>query len=247
MLIRDRTGVALGGQANNRPLSAILYAYIHYSGVARALRRFITNHENHWRNTLGWRRGGYHFYIDADGNIHQNYNYATQTNGVGGHNYNSVHICVEANSPDDYSEAQLKALDWLLRKVMGDLNIPNRNVLGHKEAPTARTACPGFSVARLNQIRQELANPAKRKDGNGLETRCITYGRFYEKPTTKSKMISTKRKGSHFPVEQYVYGESLEHENIWWYKTRWGYIYSGHCQPNIDGISLNRAESIKGV
>ena len=124
--IIDRRGEALGGQRKDRARSAITTIGWHYTAVLRKNRAFITNHEAHWRDTLGWDRGGYHFYIDADANIWQNYDYERITWGVKDNNGYVVHISVEAGNGGDYSQAQIDARDWLTRKIMGDLNIPAR-------------------------------------------------------------------------------------------------------------------------
>lgn len=152
--IIDRTGVALGGQANHRTLDQITHVAWHYTAT---LLSFITNHERYWRDTLEWLRGGYHFYIDRQGRIYQNYNYRTRSNGVGNNNTYIVNICCEASSPNNYTSAQIEAREWLTRIVMADLNIPARNVLGHKEFPGQSTACPGYSAAVLARYRNQLA------------------------------------------------------------------------------------------
>ena len=123
-VINDRRSSALGGQSRDRSRSAITTIGWHYSAVMRSVRKFITGHEEYWKNTLGWDRGGYHFYIDADANIWQNYDYERITWGVKDNNGYVVHISVEAGNGGDYSQAQIDARDWLTRKIMGDLNIP---------------------------------------------------------------------------------------------------------------------------
>lgn len=128
--INDRRASALGGQSRDRSRSAITTIAWHYSAVARSVRKFITGHEEYWKNTLGWDRGGYHFYIDADANIWQNYDYERITWGVKDSNGYVVHISVEAGNGGDYSQAQIDARDWLTRKIMGDLNIPASKVKG---------------------------------------------------------------------------------------------------------------------
>lgn len=158
MQIIDRRKVALGGQSHTRTRSKITAIAWHYTAVARKNKAFITTHETYWRNHHGWKRGGYHFYIDADGKIYQNYDYETVSNGVGGNNSYIVNICVEANSADDYSQAQIKARDWLTRKVMKDLNIPANRVMGHKEFPGQSTACPGYSKTQMDAFRRELGS-----------------------------------------------------------------------------------------
>lgn len=156
--IIDRRNKALGGQYNHRTLSQITAIAWHYSGVARQNRSFITNHESWWRNGLGWTRGGYHYYIDADANIYWNYNHTTRSNGVGNNNTYLINICVEANSANNYSKEQEEARQELTLYLMGLLNISANNVKGHKEFPGQQTACPGYSIAQLNEYRKQLAN-----------------------------------------------------------------------------------------
>ena len=108
-VINDRRASALGGQSKDRNRSAITTIVWHYSAVMRKVRKFITGHEEYWKNTLGWDRGGYHFYIDADGNIWQNYDYERITWGVYNNNGYCVHISVEAGNGNDYSQTQIDA------------------------------------------------------------------------------------------------------------------------------------------
>lgn len=157
--INDRRASALGGQSNDRALSAITTIGWHYTAVLRKNRAFITNHEAYWRDTLGWDRGGYHFYIDADGNIYQNYDYERITWGVANNNGYVVHISVEAGNGNDYSQAQIDAREWLTRKIMGDLNIPASKVKGHLEIYN-NTSCPGYTKAQMDAFRAKLAQPA---------------------------------------------------------------------------------------
>ena len=157
--IIDRRASALGGQSNDRARSAITTIGWHYTAVLRKNRAFITNHEAYWRDTLGWDRGGYHFYIDADGNIYQNYDYERITWGVKDNNGYVVHISVEAGNGGDYSQAQIDARDWLTRKIMGDLNIQAGKVKGHWEIYN-NSSCPGYTKAQMDAFRAKLAQPA---------------------------------------------------------------------------------------
>ena len=115
--INDRRASALGGQSRDRSRSAITTIAWHYSAVARSVRKFITGHEEYWKNTLGWDRGGYHFYIDSDANIWQNYDYERITWGVYNNNGYVVHISVEAGNGNDYSPEQVAAR--LAAKIYG--------------------------------------------------------------------------------------------------------------------------------
>ena len=157
--IIDRRASALGGQRKDRALSAITTIGWHYSAVMRKVKKFVTGHEEYWKNTLGWDRGGYHFYIDADANIWQNYDYERITWGVKDNNGYVVHICVEAGDGNDYSPEQVAARDWLTRKIMADLNIPASKVKGHNEIYN-NSSCPGYTKAQMDAFRAKLAKPA---------------------------------------------------------------------------------------
>ena len=156
--INDRRASALGGQSKDRNRSAITTIGWHYTAVLRKNRAFITNHEAYWRDTLGWDRGGYHFYIDADGNIYQNYDYERITWGVADNNGYVVHISVEAGNGNDYSQEQVAAREWLTRKIMGDLNVPASKVKGHWEIYN-NSSCPGYTKAQMDAFRAKLAQP----------------------------------------------------------------------------------------
>lgn len=158
-VINDRRASALGGQSRDRSRSAITTIGWHYSAVMRKVKKFVTGHEEYWKNTLGWDRGGYHFYIDADANIWQNYDYERITWGVKDNNGYVVHICVEAGDGNDYSPEQVAARDWLTRKIMADLNIPASKVKGHNEIYN-NSSCPGYTKAQMDAFRAKLAKPA---------------------------------------------------------------------------------------
>ena len=157
-VINDRRSSALGGQSRDRSRSAITTIGWHYSAVMRSVHKFITGHEEYWKNTLGWDRGGYHFYIDADANIWQNYDYERITWGVYNNNGYVVHISVEAGNGNDYSPEQVAAREWLTRKIMADLNISASNVKGHNEIYN-NSSCPGYTKAQMDAFRARLAQP----------------------------------------------------------------------------------------
>ena len=157
--IIDRRASALGGQRKDRSLASITTIGWHYTAVMRSVRKTIAGHEAYWRDTLGWDRGGYHFYIDADANIWQNYDYERITWGVKDNNGYVVHISVEAGNGNDYSQAQIDAREWLTRKIMADLNIPASKVKGHWEIYN-NTSCPGYTKEQMDAFRAKLAKPA---------------------------------------------------------------------------------------
>lgn len=155
--IIDRRHKALGGQSYGRSESSITGIAWHYTAVARESRAFITGHENYWRNNRGWRRGGYHYYIDADGKIYQNYDLTTISNGVKGHNSKVVNISVEANSASNYSKAQEDARRDLTKYLMKRLGLSANAVKQHKEFSGQSTSCAGYTRAQMDKFRQELS------------------------------------------------------------------------------------------
>lgn len=151
--IVDRRHLALGGQAYDRPLSAIKRIVWHYTAT---LGGFITGHERYWRDTNGWDRGGYHYYIDRDGTIYWNYNHVRRTYGVANNNYDTVHISLESDSAKNYTKEQIVSRDWITRKLMKELSINSNGVQGHWEVYN-NTACPGYTRAEMNNFRAQLS------------------------------------------------------------------------------------------
>ena len=153
--IIDRRSKALGGQNNTRSKSAIKEIAWHYTATTDSS---IENHERFWRNNRGWTYGGYHFYIDRDGNIYQNYNLETVTNGVKGHNSSIVNICCEASRADNYTQAQIDARHELTVWLMDELNLKASDVKQHGEFPGASTSCAGYTKTQMNEFRAKLAD-----------------------------------------------------------------------------------------
>ncbi len=167
----DRTKSALGypghGFYHKRTsLTQIKEIITHYTD---SLGKFITAHEDWWKNGNKWDIGGYTWWIATDGTIYQNYDMYTVTYGSGGIgsptllNPPRIHICLEGNSVASYTAAQLKSKDalilWLLSDPLKHLN--GNNVKGHKEVPYNNTSCPGYSIAQLSAYRAELNQKLK--------------------------------------------------------------------------------------
>lgn len=151
----DRRHEALGGQRKDRTLSQITTIVWHYTATNNS---HITNHERFWRDTYGWDRGGYHFYIDRNGVIYQNYDLERITWGVANSNDFTVHISLEAKTADDYTPAQVRSREALTRWLMDVLNRPASSVKGHYEVYN-NTACPGYTRLEMDNFRAQLAKP----------------------------------------------------------------------------------------
>ncbi len=88
---------------------------------------------NYWRNVLKWRSVGYHYIVNVDGSFEQLSPIDKPTNGVAGHNANSIHICYKGgqNGKDTRTVAQKATLVNLV-KHMKTL-YPNAVVCGHRD------------------------------------------------------------------------------------------------------------------
>lgn len=152
--IIDRRNKALGGQNNTRSKKSISGIAWHYTATTNSN---IDNHERYWRNGRGWTYGGYHFYIDRDGKVFQNYNLETVSNGVKGHNSKVVNISVEASRADNYTQAQINARHELTLQLMDELNLTADKVKQHGEFSGQSTSCAGYTKTQMNEFRAKLA------------------------------------------------------------------------------------------
>lgn len=139
----------------------------------------IESIRNYWRS-IGWKRPGYHRIIDAKGVVHSLSDYASPTNGVAGHNANSIHVAYiggvdKSGKPvDNRTPEQLAAME----KLIGELanQFPGAIILGHRDFSPDKNrngviepnewikACPSFSV------REWLSTISLPKTGKELRT-----------------------------------------------------------------------------
>nr|WP_294850074.1 N-acetylmuramoyl-L-alanine amidase [uncultured Sphingomonas sp.] len=110
-----------------------------------------------WHRAKGWRDIGYHYVIKWDGTVEK----GRADTIPGAHepkiNSNSLAICLVGGSPpigskehkaglgeDNYTDAQWASL----KTLVNDLHAkhPAAVVLGHRDVPGVRKACPSFDV-----------------------------------------------------------------------------------------------------
>lgn len=174
--IIDRRNKALGGQNNTRSKKSISGIAWHYTATTNSN---IDNHERYWRNGRGWTYGGYHFYIDRDGKVFQNYNLETVSNGVKGHNRKIVNISVEASRADNYTQAQINARHELTLQLMDELNLTADKVKQHGEFSGQSTSCAGYTKAQMNEFRAKLSGGK------------VNVSKPIKKPSEPKKQVST--------------------------------------------------------
>lgn len=101
----------------------------------------------------GWSRPGYHYLITSDGTIHQLVDESQISNGVKGHNRETINIAYTGGVDisrktlppvDNRTEAQRVALRALVRDLKR--RYPDATVQGHRDFPGVAKACPCFDV-----------------------------------------------------------------------------------------------------
>ena len=109
----------------------------------------------HWKS-LGWKNVGYHRLINLDGSIENLAEFDKVTNGVAGHNANSIHIAyvggVFRNAvtipQDTRTVAQSRALLLCIKEAQEYVakGGGRADILGHRDFPNVKKACPSFDV-----------------------------------------------------------------------------------------------------
>lgn len=102
---------------------------------------------------LKWSRPGYHYVVEADGKIVNTWPEEQYSNGVKGHNAESINVCyvggVDTSKPglppvDNRTEAQKASLAKLLRMLKK--RYPEAEIYGHRDF--AAKACPSFDARK---------------------------------------------------------------------------------------------------
>lgn len=95
---------------------------------------------NRWHNARGWNGIGYNYYIRKDGSIYRGRPEWAVGSHAAPHNSVSIGICCEGSyMTETMPAAQLAALKWLLRDIMGRWG--KLTLLRHKDVNA--TDCPG--------------------------------------------------------------------------------------------------------
>jgi N-acetylmuramoyl-L-alanine amidase len=131
----------------------IEYIVIHCTATPHNTK--IDSIKNYWKNVLKWRNVGYHYIIEANGNVVKLSDIENPTNGVAGYNTKSIHISyiggVDKNGKpvDNRTDAQKKALIETIKKVRNEVVLKQRFfpiIQGHTDFPNVSKACPCFDA-----------------------------------------------------------------------------------------------------
>ena len=104
-----------------------------------------------WHRGMGWTSIGYHYVIRLDGTVEPGRRLAEAGAHVSGHNATTIGVCyvgglnADTWQPEDTrTEAQRCAMAALVRALLEEF--PGADVLGHRDFPNVRKACPCFDV-----------------------------------------------------------------------------------------------------
>lgn len=143
-------------------MRAIKYIVIHCTAThpdtkVPAIIRF-------WKEKLGWKNPGYHYVIEASGRLHNLQPEEYPTNGVRGHNRNSLHISYiggideHGKAKDTRTLAQQSTMIHLLQDLKR--KYPHAEILGHRDLSPDKNndgiidphewvkECPSFDVKK---------------------------------------------------------------------------------------------------
>jgi N-acetylmuramoyl-L-alanine amidase len=111
----------------------------------------VASIQRYWRENLKWKSPGYHFLIEANGTVHNLQPITLPSNGVAGHNANSIHVSYIGGvngqrAVDNRTEAQKTALLTILRDLKKQF--PRAIIQGHRDFPRVAKACPSFDAKK---------------------------------------------------------------------------------------------------
>lgn len=106
--------------------------------------------QRYWKENLKWNSPGYHYLIEPSGLVHTLQPIERPTNGVAGHNANSIHISyiggADASGKGIDNRTPKQVLSMLDLVVSLGARFPKAIILGHKDFPGVKKECPSFDV-----------------------------------------------------------------------------------------------------
>ena len=122
-----------------------------HCSATRVNKNFTVEQLEACHKARGFKSIGYHYYITKDGVVYP----CRPETEVGAHarryNAHSIGICYEGGldekgkPADTRTPEQKETLEELLYSL--SLSYPNAEILGHRDLPGVRKACPSFDVA----------------------------------------------------------------------------------------------------
>jgi len=103
---------------------------------------------NYWRNVRKWKYPGYHYLIEANGEVNNLLSIDQVANGAKGYNKDSIHISyIGGLNGDDRTQDQKNSMLALIQTIkLKDYIAPNIPIIGHRDLPDVKKTCPSFDV-----------------------------------------------------------------------------------------------------
>ena len=126
----------------------INYIVIHCTATPQHTK--VESIQRYWREVLGWKSAGYHYIVEPTGMLRQLTDESKIANGVRGYNRESIHISyiggIDSNGKpfNNMTLSQSETMKALIDALK--VKYPNAEVLGHRDFPNVRKACPCFDV-----------------------------------------------------------------------------------------------------
>ena len=121
----------------------IKYIVLHCTATPQTTT--IESIKRYWKS-IGWKSPGYHVIIKPDGEAVNLQPIEKPSNGVKGHNADSIHISyIGGLKGDDRTDAQKQTQIELLKRFKKQF--PHARILGHTDFPGVSKLCPNFDVA----------------------------------------------------------------------------------------------------
>ena len=111
-----------------------------------------------WHIARNFADIGYHYVIRRNGHVEKGRQDHVVGAHVSGHNHGNLGICLvggisdKGNPANNFTDEQFDALKHLLKRL--SLKHPDAKVLGHKDWPGVKKACPSFNVK--NWIKEKM-------------------------------------------------------------------------------------------
>ena len=129
-------------------MRAIKYIVLHCTAGPQT--QTIQAIKDYWKapkpKGCGWKSPGYHYIIEPDGDAVSLLPIEQVSNGVAGHNANSIHISYigGANGVDNRTPAQKATQIRLVKELKA--KFPHAEIKGHRDFPGVKKLCPSFDV-----------------------------------------------------------------------------------------------------
>jgi len=107
----------------------------------------------YWKYKKRWKFPGYHYLIKDDGEIVELLNINKASNGVRGHNNDSIHLAYiggvddRLKAKDTRTKEQIESMIRLLFRLKA--RFPNAEIKGHRDFDGVAKDCPSFNVYKF--------------------------------------------------------------------------------------------------